>query len=215
MGRFISLLLLFSAQASASRSIDELWSISNQNRSSGRSDATVYFYGRIVNNCAFDDCFMAIVAGGKTTFTGDGGDLANIYVPENDYDTWRQQTDQPGPTTGSFVYQMQNETLSCMTIELKWSFCGRAATEEPSFSCSAVALASNWDCHLNWGLETECDYDPDTKQVTAIYTVTNMGPENLAIAGESSDTEEEGTVVVSVNRAGLHPPVVHVLRQAS
>ena len=134
------------------------------------------FYGRIINTCdeaANGNCFNAVVASGRTNFVGEGGDLANIYVPSDDYDTWRQSTSGGNSIEGEFVYQLSNDTLSCLTVELYWSF-----KNVHSFSCEIMALAANWDCHLDWGLSvTGCDYNPDSKQIEAVYEVVNLGPE--------------------------------------
>ena len=105
------------------------------------------FYGRIINTCdkaANGNCFSAVVASGQTNFVGEGGDLANIYVPSDDYDTWRQSTSAGKNIKGEFVYQLSNDTLSCLTVELYWSF-----KNMHEFSCEIMALAANWDCHLD------------------------------------------------------------------
>ena len=152
------------------------------------------FYGRIINTCGFADslCFSAVVASGTTNFLGDGGDLANIYVPANDYDTWRQVS--ADATHGSFIYQLSNNSLSCLTIELQWSFApSELPSREPEFTCAAVSIASNWDCHLDWGLSAECSYDRTENQVNAVYNVVNLGPEVSA---------ESGGKVFSVRKVG-------------
>lgn len=154
-----------------------------------RSLDITQFYGRIINTCdeaANGNCFQAVVASGRTNFVGEGGDLANIYVPSDDYDTWRQSTSAGKRIEGEFVYQLSNDT-SCLTVELKWSF-----SNVHEFSCEIMALAANWDCHLDWGLSvTGCDYNPDSKQIEAVYEVVNMGPE-----------KEPGGVVVTQDRSG-------------
>jgi len=146
-------------------------------------DEAVQFYGKLVNTCdeaAGGKCFSAVVAGGRTNFGGDGGDLANIYVPENDYDTWRQQASGrwQEQVEGEFVYQLQNSTLSCLTVQLRWWF-GRsgAAGDAPHVGCQAVSLAANWDCHLDWAVAAECAWNAETQQAEALYTVVNLGPE--------------------------------------
>ena len=146
------------------------------------------------------------MASGRTNFEGDGGDLANIYVPANDYDTWKQFI-VPGdevPVEGEFIYQMQNETLSCLTIELRWGFARDSDSAEPYYQCVATPLAMNWDCHLDWGLVTECSYNSTTNQISALYTVTNMGPERV---------EGEGKVII-VNKHGEEKNRVRVLKSS-
>jgi hypothetical protein len=181
------------------------------------------FYGKIVSVCEFEDCFSAVVASGRTNFYGDGGDLANIYVPANDYDTWRQSipNNTGSPVQGDFIYQMQNESLSCLTIELKWSFSpavvvmGHSLLQqvsskelspaEPFYSCEAVAIASNWDCHIDWLISAECYFNSTLNQISALYTVTNLGPEQqvdnskVISARKLGNLNEEVKVVGSRN----------------
>lgn len=141
---------------------------------------------------------------GRTNFQGDGGDLANIYVPPNDYDTWKQYISAPSaiasavsPVEGEFTYQLKNETLSCMVIELRWAF-APSRDDNPTYSCAGTPIALNWNCHLDWALTTECSYNTMEKQVEALFTVTNLGPES---------EYGEGTVIV-VNQRDDEEPVV-------
>ena len=168
----------------------------------------VQFYGKLFNTCdaaAGTNCFSAVVASGRTTFTENGGDLANIYVPANDYDTWRQHSDVSlsghAQTEGEFVYQLQNDTLSCLTVQLSWAF-QRAESLEgtPLVSCEATSLAANWDCHLDWAVTAECAYNPTTLQVESYYHVVNLGPErkpgepSVLVVNNSPDNIGGGTV---------------------
>jgi len=162
----------------------------------GLENKIVQFYGKLINTCdaaAGDNCFSAVVAGGRTSFVGEGGDLANIYVPYNDYDTWRQHspiaidsTHSVLPTEGEFVYQMRNvtesgrstdDTISCLTLQLKWTFQPAQQGGGPTVGCDAVSLAANWDCHLDWVVSAKCQWNSDTMQVEAEYQVVNLGPE--------------------------------------
>ena len=147
--------------------------------------------GKIQSQCDFANCFVAVVASGRTNFEGDGGDLANIYVPANDYDTWKQfVSSESAAVEGEFVYQMQNDTHSCLTIELRWGFAptsyeeGASGDKSPVYQCAATPLAMNWDCHLDWALVTECTFNSTSNQISALYTVTNMGPERVAGEGQ-------------------------------
>ena len=82
-----------------------------EERAPSNEDTAVQFYGKISNTCdesAGDNCFRAVVTGGRTDFTGEGGDLANIYVETNDYDTWKQNAVGMKQIEGEFVYQLQN-----------------------------------------------------------------------------------------------------------
>ena len=85
-----------------------------------------------------------MVASGRTNFAGDGGDLANIYVPANSYDTWKQYIvkGDAEPVEGEFIYQMRNATRSCLTIELRWGFARESSAKgEPMYECVATPLA--------------------------------------------------------------------------
>lgn len=134
--------------------------------------------------------------------------MANIYVPANDYDSWKQYTSARAGVEGEFVYQMQNETLSCLTVELRWGFAagGSDAKDEPVYQCMATPLAMNWDCHLDWALVTECSFNATTNQVSALYTVTNMGPEQVygegkvVIVNKHGDEEDRVRVVKTSGR---------------
>ena len=162
--------------------------------------------GKIQTECEFDDCFSAVVASGRTNFVGDGGDLANIYVPPNDYDTWKQFIPadfNDEALEGEFVYHMQNQTLSCLTLELRWGFKrGTGTRGEPFYQCMGTPLAMNWDCHLDWAIVTECSFNATSNQISALYTVTNMGPEKV---------EGEGQVVI-VNKHSDEQDHVRVMR---
>jgi hypothetical protein len=195
--------------------------------------------GKIITVCDFPEaeCFRAEVTTGRTNFHGDGGDLANIYVPANDYDTWKQYTtsgtsadfETPSasvsssvslPVEGEFIYQLRNDTLSCLTVELRWMFGSapqqqipssaaavvhpRGEAKEPEFMCVGTPIAMNWDCHLDWALTTECWYNSSSSLVTAVYTVTNLGPEEV---------DGEGRVIV-VNKKDDQPPAVTVVRKS-
>lgn len=183
----------------------------------------VDFYGKIMNNCEVDDCFQAVVSSGRTNFgiwpegRDTGGDLANIYVQSNSYDTWRQHTNSsaPEPTTGEFVYQLSNGSLSCMTLQLSWEFQVMQDIKLPApivtYSCSAVPLAANWDCHLDWAIVAECSYNATLNQVSALYTVTNLGHSDddfsLSSSGEASSADNGGIVVVQDQGRGASPHV--------
>jgi len=198
--------------ASALRRMADKESQKQADRSVGSKD-TLQFYGKLYNTCddaAGSNCFSAVVASGKTTFTENGGDLANIYVPANDYDTWRQHSDVLGhsQTEGEFIYQLQNDTLSCLTVNLSWQFQRAQGKGTPLVSCEAVSLAANWDCHLDWAVTAECAYNESTLQVESYYHVINLGPER--VPGEPS--------VLLVNRSPGRSdgePVVHLQRQVS
>ena len=208
--------------------------VDKKNEISEESESNLKFYGKLQTPCEFDQCFSAVVAAGRTNFVGDGGDLANIYVPPNDYDTWKQfipynddykeqldsnknqfhmsnsnsNTNGPNPIEGEFIYQLQNDTLSCLTIQLKWMFTypqphPSTSTPSPHYQCMATPLAMNWDCHLDWGLTTECSYNTTDNQINAVYTVTNMGPE-----------QEEGSgKVIIINKHGDNEFKTHIYRQ--
>ena len=63
-------------------------------------------------------------------------------------------------------------------------------------------LAMNWDCHLDWAIVTECSFNATSNQISALYTVTNMGPEKV---------EGEGQVVI-VNKHSDEQDHVRVMR---
>ena len=156
--------------------------------------------------CEFTDCFSAVVATGRTNFQGDGGDLANIYVPANDYDTWKQSMPlEPAaglqPLEGEFTYHLKNDTLSCLTIELRWMF-APSHSKEPTYKCVGTPIAMNWDCHLDWALTTECSFNSTINQVQALYTIANLGPEQEPGNGR----------VIVVNKHDGGDPRVHVSR---
>ena len=160
--------------------------------------------GKLQTKCDFDDCFSAVVTTGRTNFQGDGGDLANIYVPPNDYDTWKQYIPATlaagvnvSPVEGEFTYQFKNETLSCLVVELRWAF-APSRDEKPTYTCVGTPIALNWDCHLDWALTTECSYNATVNQVEALFTVTNLGPE--------SEYGEGGVIVI--NQRNEEDPVV-------
>lgn len=127
-----------------------------------------HFYGRIEIPAG---PFGAFLSSGWTDFEGESTDLANIYIPSNDYDTWRQSAAQE--TKGWFSYQIQNSTISCLTIMVSWSFGG--GPQGSSFKCNAAQIASNWDCHLNWALTSNCQFDSSLHQVNATYALKNLG----------------------------------------
>jgi len=52
----------------------------------------------------------------------------------------------------------------------------------------------NWDCHLDWALVTECSYNVTSQEVSAVYTVTNMGPERIAGEGKVIIVNKHGDV---------------------
>ena len=158
-----------------------------------------------------------------------------ISMPANDYDTWKQYVKAApgGPVhslreatgtninavEGEFVYQMQNDTLSCLTIELRWGFAPPRHSDEdvsastsggtmhgPQYECAATPLAMNWDCHLDWALVTECSYNSTSNTVSALYTVTNMGAERVEGEGKviiihKHGDEEERVRVVGSSRS--------------
>ena len=151
-----------------------------------KKDNMIQFYGKLVNTCdesANGNCFSAVVAGGRTNFIAEGGDLANIYVPHDDYDTWRQHSsiEKHKVMEGEFVYQLQNNTLSCLTVQLRWTFEHSVGNGNPLplVGCQAVSLAANWDCHLDWAVTAQCRYNADTQQAEALYNVVNLGPEKI------------------------------------
>lgn len=169
-----------SISALSSKDLRNQLQIFNGNITSGIATPTLNFYGKIISVCEFSECFLAVVNGGGINFAGNGRDLASIYVPSNDYDTWKQNIedgdlDEGDMIEGDFVYQMQNVTLSCLTIQVKWSFGYRG--DEIAFACSVIPLAANWDCHLDWAVTAECYFSTENDRVEAIYTVTNLGPE--------------------------------------
>lgn len=122
---------------------------------------------------------------------------------------------------GEFIYQMRNSTLSCLTIELKWMFAPGLTTsststpgaidnvrhsnqvKEPEFRCVGTPIAMNWDCHLDWALTTECWYNSTSQLITAEYTITNLGHEEV---------DGEGKVVV-VNKKDEQQVNIHVMKQ--
>jgi hypothetical protein len=168
------------------------------------SSENFVFNGKIVTTCEFEECFSAVVAGGRTNWqsTGANSDLANIYTPENDYDKWIQLVSSDSRTTtyGEFVYQMANSSLSCLTIMLHWEFTPIVVPVEnsPIYDCYAAPLAMNWDCHLDWGLTVDCTFNTTSKSIEAVFGITNMGPE--AVEGEPA--------VVVVTQTNEHKPVV-------
>mmetsp|Transcript_25194 Transcript_25194/g.32769 ORF Transcript_25194/g.32769 Transcript_25194/m.32769 type:complete len:206 (+) Transcript_25194:3-620(+) len=198
---------------SATRSLDDLRSIMNQEiykheeKCNDPDPSNLNFYGKIISECSFENCFNAVVSSGRTDFHGNGGDLANIYVPPNDYDTWRQNipNNTGYPLEGEFVYQLQNDTLSCLTIELQWKFSPPySKLTLPVYSCSIVPIAQNWDCHLDWSLSAECSYNSTLNQIEAIYTVTNLGPEQV---------QNHGGLLV-LQKKGSNKETTKVIRQA-
>jgi hypothetical protein len=115
------------------------------------------------------------------------------------------------PLEGEFVYHMRNETLSCLVIELRWTFAPSRKTDHttansqahvPMYACVGTPIAMNWDCHLDWALTTECSFNVTTNQVEALYTVKNLGPEQVY---------GEGQVIV-VNQRNDEEPVATVFR---
>jgi hypothetical protein len=183
------------------------------------SQSAVEFYGKLVNTCdeaAGTNCFNAVVAGGRTNFIGDGGDLANIYVPWNDYDTWRQKSTEGDQISGEFYYQLQNSTLSCLTVQVSWFFGPGIPNDEfpqpPQVSCQAVSLASNWDCHLDWAVTAQCTWNREAQQVEALYSVVNLGPEKEPGAPRVSHiSQQDGKKeIVHVERAVTHPKNVEL-----
>ena len=128
------------------------------------SGGTSSVYGRIIIPPGE---YGAFLASGSTDYTGNSADLANIYIPADDYDTWRQRSSEP--TRGSFTYQIRNETLTCLVIEVRWGF---NLQEKPGYMCAAALIASNWDCHLKWALDvTVCAFDERLRQLNATYVL--------------------------------------------
>ena len=202
----------------SSYSSKELYSLAENNAvlsiDSSRDNQDVNllnFYGKVQTSCEFNDCFDAVVATGRTNFIGDGGDLANIYVPPNNYDTWKQYMSaekelKMSPTEGEFIYHMKNDTLSCLIIELRWVFSPSFNNEQktsPRYDCVGTPIAMNWDCHLDWALTTECSFNSTTNQVEALYTIVNLGQEKI---------DGEGQVIV-VNQRDNESPSTYVFKK--
>eukprot|EP01012_Entosiphon_sulcatum_P048678 TRINITY_DN67190_c0_g1_i1.p1 TRINITY_DN67190_c0_g1~~TRINITY_DN67190_c0_g1_i1.p1 ORF type:complete len:225 (-),score=29.26 TRINITY_DN67190_c0_g1_i1:35-685(-) len=133
------------------------------------------FYGKIINPYSQFGNFTAHLLGGTTNFYGVSPDLANIYVSAGDYDTWRQQADVSVPIRGEFTYEIRNETWACLIITVQWEFNVKGQPQERGYHCEAVVLASNWDCHLSWALTAQCDWEPQSSTVSAVYNLTNLG----------------------------------------
>lgn len=200
------------------RSLEKTIHLPDESSGAAAADDLV-FNGMIETTCEFEQCYSAVVAGGRTNWQSNGAnsDLANVYTPENDYDKWVQSvpmkthTYSAEKTEGEFVYQMANSTMSCLTIMVQWDFLPLPNTDtsskSPIYHCSAAPLAMNWDCHLDWGLTVDCSYNQTTNSIQAVYGITNMGPE--AVSGEPavvvvSRIDEQRPVVTRVTQIAPH-----------
>ena len=93
----------------------------------------------------------------------------------------------------------------CLVLALTWSV--GAATLPPAFDCDARVLALEYDCHTLWGVTSECSYDAALDQVTAVWSVVNLGPDsNPPLPGGGAVARVPP--VVRVRRVGAGPIIV-------